>query len=309
MKKFILSLFVPFLLISCSSDSDDPSTSNKIELKASVQNTTLTKTGPINGDFDTDFPIGIYAYNGAWKAGATANNINNDQATVLGDAEHAVTLSTTYYYPSDGSTLNFFAFAPRGAELLPAGVAISPTVTINMTGQEDIMWATSTGNKSGSSAAVHPVLNFEHQLTQLQFTFVSGTGYPASGNSVVSLTVNAQPDLATMTVSTGACEFSGSAPMQALSTANQSSGIAITTAGTDAESPIMTKIASAYTLTIIVKPAGGGANVTYTNVPVSLTTVAGSAHLITLNFTATAVTATASVADWITGTGGNVSVL
>lgn len=178
-----------------------------------------------------------------------------------------------------------------------------------MTGQKDIMWATSTGRKDGSSAAIPPILNFQHQLTQLQFTFKSATNYPAPGNSVVSLTVNNQPALATMTVESGTSTFSGSAAMQALSSTNQTNGIAITTNGTDASSPVMTNTGSAYSLNITVKPAGGGSNVTYSNVPVSLTTQAGKAHMITLTFTATAVTASATVADWLTGTGGTVTVL
>ncbi len=314
MKKFTFGLFTLLFLASCASDSDDPSDTSKdsykINIQASVQSTNLVKAGPINSGFTTDFPIGIYAYNGAWKSGATANVINNDQATVLGAVGHAVTFASgPYYYPSDGTPLEFFAFAPQGTETIAAGVGTSPVVTHAMTGQEDIMWASSSGHKSGSSAAVHPTLSFQHQLAQLQFTFKSDATYPASGNSVVSLTVNTQPNLATMTVGTGACVFSGSAAMQALSTANQTSGIGITTAGTSANSPIMTAPASSFSITIIVKPAGGGSNVTYTSIPVALTALKGNAHLVTLTFTATSVTASATVADWITGTGGNVSVL
>lgn len=314
MKKLILGLFSLSVLTGCSSDCDESSDQSKdaykINIKAAVQTTNIVKAGPINSGFTADFPVGIYAYNGSWKAGTTANIINNDLATVLGAAGHAVTFASgPYYYPSDGSSLEFFAFAPQGTEITAAAAGASPVVTHAMTGQEDIMWASSSGHKSGSSAAVHPVLNFQHQLTQLQFTFKSDATYPASGNSVVSLTVNGQPNLATMTVGTGACVFSGNAAMQTLSTANQTSGIGITTAGTNANSPLLTAPAASFSLTIIVKPAGGGANVTYTNVPVTLTALKGNAHMITLNFTATAVAASATVADWATGTGGNVSVL
>lgn len=317
MKKTIFSLLALCLLVACDSDSDDSpkfdKDSYRVDISATVQTANLVKAGPVNGNFTTDFPIGIYAYNVSWKAGAAANVINRDSAVVAGAADHSVTFSKgPYYYPTDGTDLSFFAFAPRGAETSAATAGVSPVVAINMTGQEDVMWASGTGHKAGSAAAVHLVLNFQHKLTQLQFIFKSDATYPASGNSVVSLTINGQPNLATMTVETGACTFSGSANMQALSSANQTAGIAITTAGTAANSPVMTNTASgatAYTLTIVVKPAGGGSNVTYTNVPVNLTTVAGSAHAITLTFTATAVSASATVADWQTGTGGTVSVL
>ncbi|WP_165026389.1 fimbrillin family protein [Dysgonomonas sp. ZJ279] len=318
MRRVTLSLFAVFslFLIGCSDDdgtetdlgrSRDPS-SSIISLKAEVQSSTEVKAGPINSSFSTDFPIGIYAYKSAWLAGSV-NVINNDSATVAGAAGHNITFAHgPYYYPADGTTLNFFAFSPQAAESTAAGAGTSPVVTHTITGQEDVMWTSSTGSKVGSAPATAPVLNFAHKLTQLQFTFQSDTTYPASGNSVTSLTVNAQPNTVLMNVETGVCTFSGSMAMQALSTANQSSGIGITTAGANANSPVMTNAGTSYSLTIIVKPAGSPA-VTYTNVPVTLTTTAGSAHMITLKFTETAVTATATVAAWVTGTGGNVTVL
>lgn len=316
MKKFIFSLFGLLLFFNCSDDSmsradldDLDKESYRINLKAKVEPTVISKSGPINSNFSTDFPAGIYAYNLAWKSGATANLINNDNATVLGAAGHNINFAGgPYYYPTDGTLVNFFAYAPSGTETTPAGVGTSPTVNISMTGQEDIMWASATGSKVGS-VLTPPVFNFQHKLTQLQFTFQSGANYPASGNSVVSLTVNSQPNAASMVVGTGAVTFGGSANMQALSTANQTAGIGITTAGTNANSPVMTQTALSYSLTIVVKPAGGGSNVTYSNVPVTLTTLAGSAHMITLTFSATGITATATVTDWATGTGGSVSVL
>lgn len=105
--------------------------SDIIELRASVQANGVEKAGPVNSNFTTDFPIGIYAYNGAWKAGTSGNVINNDQANVLGAAGHNVTFGGgPYYYPTDGSVLNFFAFAPRGTEATAAGAGTSPVVTL-----------------------------------------------------------------------------------------------------------------------------------------------------------------------------------
>lgn len=318
MRNLIFGLFITslaFQFTGCSEDCDssDGVDNNQISLRAAVQTlSTRASLGPLNSNFTTDFPIGVYANNSTWKAGTTANVINNDLATVAGAAGHIVTFGGgPYYYPVDGSTLNFFAYAPQGTEATPAGAGTAPFVNIPITGQDDVMWCTATGSKNGSNAPQAPVLNFQHRLTQLQFTFKSDATYPASGSVVTSLLVKAQPNVVNMNIGTGVCTYSGSADMQALSTANQTSGIAITSAGTNANSPVVTAPATgatAYALTIVVKPAGSSSNVTY-NANVNITTVIGSAHMITLTFTGTAVTATATVADWVIGTGGSVSVL
>lgn len=309
---YIMSLF--FLFTSCNNDNEDASVnSNEIRLQAKVESTDLKASlGPLNESFSTSFPIGVYAYNTDWLEGSSANVINNDQATVDGTGLHAVTFgSGPYYYPADGSPLNFFAFAPRGTEVTEAGNGTPPFVDISINGQDDVMWCTSTGYKSGSNAAQTPILNFAHKLTQLQFTFKADTSYPSSGSVVTSLLVKAQPDVVNMNVETGDCTYSGSADMEAIAPDNQSAGLAITAAGANANSPVITAPASgatAYSLTIVVKPAGSSTTVTY-NANVNITTVIGSAHMITLNFTRTAVTATTTVADWAPGTGGSVTVL
>lgn len=312
MKKVIMCLAMSSVLVACDIEENGVGPriydSREIRINAVVQDA----RAPINSGFSTDFPIGIYARGSAWLAGTSANVINNDNSTVSGSAGHAVTFgSGPYYYPADGSTVNFYAFAPQGTEKTAAAAGASPVVTINMTGQEDVMWASSTGSKVGSAPATNPVFSFAHKLTQLQFTFVAGTAFPTT-SKVVSLTINAQPSSADMNVESGTCTFSGSAAMQALSTANQSAGIAITaTPGTNANSPIMTNVAvgaTPYSATIVVKPASGS-NVTYTNVPITVTPVIGSAHMITLTFSETAITATASVADWVTGGNGSGAAL
>lgn len=314
MKKLLFALIALLPLVGCSDDSDDLSPrineeSGIIRLNAGVKDPVVSRAGPINSGFSTDFPIGVYAYTGSWQAGASANLINNDQATVSGTGLHPITFGSgaSYYYPTNGSLVNFFGFAPRATETTAAGAGTAPVVQFDITGQEDIMYATATGTVM-TSAVTPPVFNFTHKLTQLQFTFKAGTNYPTTGYSVVSLTVNSQSNSATMNVGTGLLTFSGSANFQALSAANQSAGISITSDGTNANSPVMTQALTSYLLTVIVKPSGGGSNVTYSNIPVSLVTLPGSAHMITLTFNATSITINATVADWLTGAGIGVPV-
>lgn len=207
-------------------------------------------------------------------------------------------------YPADGVTLHFYAFAPYSTDTLAAGEDISPKVTHTITGQEDVMWASATGYKQGSNSAVHPSLNFQHKLAQLQFTLKSGTGYPTSGYKVVSLKVKSQPTTVEMTIETGTCIFSGSADMEALSVPNQTAGIEITSAGNNALSPVMTGTSTNYSVDIVVKPPVGN-NITYSDVPITLNSSVGSSHMITITFDGTEVSATATVADWSSGSGGS----
>lgn len=297
---------------------------NEIKPKASITEVmTSTKAvpnynGPINNNFTTSFPVGIYAYNVSlgWKAGTSnsltpnaPNLINNDNAAVLGTTGHSIVFNTgPYYFPSGGENVNFYAYAPYGTESTPATNGGAPSVTISLDGYKDVMWASGSGYKKGSGVAVQPQFNFVHKLTQLRFTFKAGTGYPASGNNVTSLLVKAQPTTLVMNVGTGAISTSGSANLQALSSADQVSGIAITTAGTNANSPIITTTSSgaaAYLLDITVK-VGSAGTVIYTNVPVNVTSLAGNIHMITITFTQKAVSLTVNAGAWNIGQGGSV---
>lgn len=306
MEKNLFTIFAVALLVSCSSHDEDMTDTGRIALSASVAKNELKTTGPINAGFTTDFSIGVYAYNGEWKAGSSANIINNNNATVKGAAGHEIVFGagSPYYYPTDNSQVNFYAFSPQGTEVTEAGLGVSPVVNLAITGQEDVMWSSSTG----SMQSVKPVLAFSHKLTQIQFTFKADATY-VTDNKVVSLTVKGQPTTVAMTVGDGGCVFSGSQNMQALATANQTAGIAISTLGTDALSPVMTRAAGAYTFDFVVKQGNGSANVTYTDVPLVLTLNAGSAHMVTFTFSAKGITASATVANWLTGTSGSVTVL
>lgn len=273
MKKYLIFLLIAsfFGLLSCNKEDDGRLDYNRqIKLQASVEPTLVIRnTGPITSAFTTDFPIGVFAHNGSWLAGASANVINNDTAVVAGAGAHNITFGDgPYFYPSDGSYITFFAFAPRGTVVTPPGAGTPPMVNISITGRTDVLWATNRGRKVGSAPAENPVLNFAHKLTQLQFTFKSAsTGYPAAGNRVVSLKVMAQPNVVAMNVENGTYTSSGNTDMEALSQVNQTNGIEITLAGNNANSPIMTvpvDTSIAYNLTVVVRPQGSATTVSYT---------------------------------------------
>lgn len=83
------------------------------------------------------------------------------------------TSETPYYWPVDGSTLNFYAYSPAAADL-------GTTVTItnaskkltnyvpatDVSEQQDFITATASGSKSNEATGV--ALTFKHQLSQIE---------------------------------------------------------------------------------------------------------------------------------------------
>lgn len=100
--------------------------------------------------------------------------------TKVGDV---FTSSPAYYWPSDGSSLSFFAYSPSASEL-GAGVSItsdaktltdfSPAAAI--ADQKDFITASATGSKADESTGV--ALTFAHQLAQIEVKAKNAnTGY------------------------------------------------------------------------------------------------------------------------------------
>ena len=81
--------------------------------------------------------------------------------------------SPAYYWPGDGSNLNFYAYAPA-AETLGAIVTINKTTktlagfspAAEFADQKDFVTATATGSKANETTGV--ALTFDHQLTQIE---------------------------------------------------------------------------------------------------------------------------------------------
>ena len=81
--------------------------------------------------------------------------------------------SPAYYWPGDGSDLDFYAYAPA-AETLGATVTIDNTSktlagfspAAQFADQKDFVTATASGNKTNETSGV--ALTFDHQLTQIE---------------------------------------------------------------------------------------------------------------------------------------------
>lgn len=301
----MIGLTVLLICFSCNEEhySAVSNTDHKILLSAEINKSTPSTKAPINSDFTTDFSTGIYAIQGTWKAGATANNINNDNAIVSGEIGHKLIFSQRYQYPIDASLLTFYAYTPFSANVstLP-GIGTSPVVKIPMTGKEDIMWATATGYKPISSLPINPILNYNHKLTQINFIFKSGLGFTDRTNLVTSLLLKSQPTEAFLTVETGNCTFNGSADMELLTPAQQSSGVPITITGTNGGS-LMTSPKSSYTIVATIKQSLSGFLITYNSVTFSLNATIGNAHIVTVSFSKTGVNVSCEINPWGNGSG------
>ncbi|MCS3148003.1 fimbrillin family protein [Bacteroides fragilis] len=176
----------------------------------------------------------------------------------------------------------------------PAGTLAGKSVTFAADGTEDVMI---TAQASGTKATATPLsFIFNHLLTQLQFKFVSGTGYPASGVNVTSLVIKQQKAPATLDLNTAAMTYT-------TKDLTLSGTFPITTAGATVSNYPMVK--SGEALSVAVTTSDG---VTYPETAISITTEAGKSHLITLTFTPKEITAAISVTAWQVGGQGSSSL-
>ena len=204
----------------------------------------------------------------------------------------AVSPTTTQYYNANPS-LNAWFMA-----YYPSGTITANKVNWTITGQEDIIVAPSVGagNKSSPTTAT---LAFAHKLTQLQF-YVKAASPTAitQWGTLSSIKVTADTALE-LTLSTNTLA-SNSTPVNTDLTTSGSFPFTMTTS-------------EAAVGVIMVKPGDlGTIKVTTANSPEQSvgitglsTTVAGSAHKITLTFNELGgITFAATLTDWATGTAG-----
>ena len=122
----------------------------------------------------------------------------------------------------------------------------------------------------------------------------------------MSLKLKQQPSIVTLDVEEGDITFGSTnlIDMEAI-TANSQTGIG--SVAVDTRSPLMTRPGASYSLEVVVQPdpADAAKTVTY-DATITADGSTGVANMITLTFTAKGITATATVADWITGDGGSV---
>lgn len=287
MKKFIIAACVAAAAItSCTEDRDlDNKGNDPVEIKLNAGVSGMTTKAPVNTNdpitagFAATLTDGNYTTN-AWNTTASF--------TASTTASTAFSFTTKQYYPVTGIPIYIKGF-------YPAGSVSGNTVTFTGTaGTNDVMI---TSQASGTKLTASPLaFTFKHLLSQLQFNFVAGTGYDATGKTVTSVVIKSQKtpltlnlNDSTMTYNTGNVTISGN--------------YGISGGGTLATDYPMVKSGEATVLSVTTSDG-----TTYPDATVSLTTLTGSAHLITLTFTPKEITATAIVTAWATGGTGSSSL-
>ena len=292
MKKFMFLAMVAALFSGCLSDDEKecgPATGEPpVEIKLSAGVFDIKTRAPVNTG---------QTITAAFVASATTGNYSTNLWSATGTFAASTTASTAFsfapqqYYPTNGSTVYIKGYYPQGTL---AGNTASFSET---DGSNDVMI---TAEASGSKTTSNPLaFTFNHLLTQLQFTFVAGAGFPASGKSVTSISVVNQQTPASLNVNDGTVTYN---PVGSGFTLTGSYPITTTPGTTATVYPMVKSGATTVVLGIIAD------GVTYPNVTVNLTTVTGNAHNIILTFTPKEITATAVVTAWITGGTGTGSI-
>lgn len=275
-------------LWGCSSEDDftvNPQPEEgavEIKLSAGIIRVTtrnpVSTNDPITAPFVASTTDGDYTTN-AWTA--TVAFVASPTPT------SALSFTPPQYYPVNSSSIYIKGY-------YPAGTLSGKTVTLSADGTEDVMIS---NQASGTKATDSPLsFTFNHLLTQLQFKFVSGSGYPASGVNVTSLVIKQQKAPATLDLNTAALTYT-------TKDLTLTGTFPITTAGATVSSYPMVK--SAEAVSVVVTTSDG---VTYPESPITITTETGKSHLITLTFTPKGITVAISVAAWQTGGQGSSSL-
>ena len=295
MKKVFVLISMALAIYGCSSSEDEsipdnPDNNNPVEIKLNTGILDVKTRAPITAGNPVS---AVFVASGT--SGNYSTYLWSDTVSFNASATPSAALSFTpkQYYPSNSTTVYIKGYYPESSVATTDNI-----VKFNATdGSADVLL---TSEQSGTRLTASPLnFVFNHLLTQLQFKFVAGVVFP-TGKTVTNLVIkNAQTfptqldlNTGTLTYSTTPITFSGkSYPI------GNSSGSAIT------DYP-MVQAATPVILSITTSDG-----VTYPDLTLnSLTTVVGQSHLITVTFNLVEITATVSVANWVTGTGTGSTV-
>ena len=138
-----------------------------------ADNRVVTRSAPVTeNDFHDSFHVLAY-----WKKdGQLVEDRFYMDVDVSDTGNNRWSSADTYYWPGDGHTLRFYAWAPADAAFSltpqdPTGTSLAYTVPKDVADQKDIV-VTSTDEMAGNSNTVVP-LDFRHICTAVHFKFGS----------------------------------------------------------------------------------------------------------------------------------------
>lgn len=180
MKPLIYHLVVGVLLLcSCDNSTHEELFLEKVPVpvRLAIEENVLSTRAMVTAIDGTNVTnVGIYGV----REGSTAEQfpwttspyVSNLAPTAITGSQ--LTFASKLYYPMGGKRVKFYAYYPRttatsGANYItPPGSGTAPIYNFTITGQEDIMYASSTSSGSGNPATV--AFTFNHALTQLKLS-------------------------------------------------------------------------------------------------------------------------------------------
>lgn len=292
MKKLFILVVVAMAVFSCSTEKEEytPVDNNRnspveIQLNAGVLDV-KTRAPVISG---TDISA-------IFVASKTSNTYTSyqwsDTLDFVANQTPTAALSFTpkRYYAVNGDAIYIKGYFPGGSPATTSNV-----VTYAATdGSIDVLL---TDEVSGTRTSGPLNFVFKHKLTQLQFKFVAGSGFPTAVKNVTSLVIKStQTFPIQLDLNTGNLTYSA----DPISLTGQN--FPITTAGSVISYYPMVAPGAQLKLGITTN------DVTYPDATVTLNSIAGQSHIITVTFNQAEITTTVSVTDWVNGTGGGTTV-
>lgn len=177
MKSIVFSILGSVLLFArCNSsiDVDLLSDEESVPISIAVGEDRISTRAPVTiYNPDSVSKYGIYGVpegstSGLFPWTASLPLLNTAPASLTGTQ---IGFSPKVYYPDGGKRLMFYGYYPRTTmasgnnNITAPGSGTAPVFNFTLTGQEDIMYATST--PFGSNTAGVPSLTFGHKLTQI----------------------------------------------------------------------------------------------------------------------------------------------
>lgn len=308
MKKTLLPLAsIAIIATSCVNDDEiRVNFDSQTEIRPTASISILSRTRAIEegaafAGTDGVFAVTALYANGTAKFSDLAVNKSGD----------SYAFSTQQYFPSDGRTLDFYAYSPIANDY-SKGSYSGTTASWTLDGTQDILWANGGTHGKVTSAngetptQTHPAFNFAHKLALFDINIKLGEGF-SSNIEITSMKVLAVKNKVSLNL------ISGDLTPTDVTTADLDVPFKQTmTIGSDPAlyGRIMLPVATQYDL--LVTTTGG---ITYPVIHLYASDVidtdglgrsitsyeAGNEYDVTLTFTGTEITTSASIKEWITG--------
>lgn len=200
------------LLTACSSNENDFESvaSQPIPVNFTASLGVQQVTRAVNNAWSASDKIGIYMIkNGMDFTSANVSEKAENKAYVISSPTSANSFQPesaveTIYYPMDNSTVDFYAYYPKGT--VSTNTEKMYTCALNVASQNnqealDFLYSNNVKGKKKTDKTA--ALNFKHQLCKVILTVEAGDGVTAQDLSKLSVTVKDQKTTATFNLSTG----------------------------------------------------------------------------------------------------------